>query len=64
MIFAIISIEDIKMLTALVPILMFIVGTIFYLDVTNRKIAELGKWCAIAGMMAFAFANATKLTGF
>ena len=48
------------MIITIVPIVMIVGGALIYSFATNPKLAEVGKWIMVAGLFAFAFANAGR----
>lgn len=51
------------MVFAIVPVVMIVIGALTYALSSNAKAAELGRLCAMAGLFALAFANASKMIG-
>lgn len=52
------------MFSALIPVLMILVGALVYALATNPKLAELGRITCAAGLFALAFGYATKMVTF
>jgi Na+/phosphate symporter len=51
------------MLIAIVPLLMIVAGALIYGLATNPKVAEIGRLCLQAGLIALAFAYAGHVVG-
>ena len=49
------------MVVTIVPVVMVIGGGLLYAFATNGKLAEIGRLLVLAGLFAFAFANAGKV---
>lgn len=49
------------MLTAIIPILMIVIGALMYALCVNPKLVEIGRLALASGLFAVAFAYAGKL---